>query len=471
MKEPTSHQDVRHSYVDDKVPFLKNEESTNRLNIKDQVEKYERKKKNIKKEMYKFMSGIKKGRKQSHHVNYNFGVLCRTAPLYVNISSLSTQGGGTINGNPRELQKGGSTPKERNYKKKISPCRDYENEGDFKKHNFLWNRDGYHERGYQNCVQAFLKSTDFHCSSIFGEYMHGRGVPAWGMYQSEGSSLLGGKKLYREMHQNGWKGGLGPRWGDPDGEFSTCGGNLSGITSPRKSMKIDLQGWTLQGKNRRGHQRGSSNCSSESTKIIDQFVKSIEGNQSGEKEKRESMDREKEKKESVDREKVNFGEVPPGSNPLHGMTIPNLSIPDEYTITTRKSKTHAADQDAATVLLEYKQMVKDNKKMLNLLQRVMHQVEVTNRSSEVNKKIEKGMSTYLRKVERMVSKYREALKCDDFNRARRLHRHFKANEMVMLRCVLNYVIDLMRHVKYECKDLRQEIEREICELDALDKTT
>ncbi|ANQ10849.1 Uncharacterized protein PCOAH_00052440 [Plasmodium coatneyi] len=445
MKEPTSQEQLRHSYVD-KVPFLKNVESPHRLNIKDQVEKYERKEKKLKREMYKFISSIKNGHKQRHHVNYNLGVLCRTSLPYVNISSLSTHDGGTINGHAHKLQTGCSSPKERNHKKKTSPCRNYENEGDFKKHNFLWNRDGYHERGYQNYLHALLKRKDFHSSSIFGEYSHRRREPDLGMLQSEGLSHLGGKKLYREVHQNGYKGKVGSPWGDQGEEFPTCGLTPSGLTSPRKSMKMDVNKRAIHEQNGRGHQRSSSNCSSESTKIIDQFVKSIEGNQSGGK------------------EKVNFGAVLPESNPLHGMNTQNLSIPDGYTSTTRKSKTHAADQDALTVLSEYRQMVMDNKKMLTLLQRVMYQVEVTNRSSQINKKIEKVISTYLRKVERMMRKYREAIKCDDFNKSRKLYRYFRAIEMVMLRCVLNYVIDLMHHVKYECKDLRREIEREICEV-------
>ncbi|EUD64904.1 hypothetical protein C922_04748 [Plasmodium inui San Antonio 1] len=474
MKESTSHQEVRHSYVE-KLPFVKNAESSHRLDIKDQVEKCERDKKNIKREMYKFISGIKKGHKQSHHVNYNLGVFCRTAPPYVNISSWSTQGGGTINGHRREPQRGCSTPKERNSKKSTFPCRDYENEEDLKKHNFLFNRHESQERGSQNYLHAFLKSTDLHRSSIFDDYTNGGRAASWGMFQSEGLSLLGGKKLYEEIHQDCSKAGVSPRWGDPCGEFPPCGVILSGVTSSRKRLKVDLKSRALHGQNRSRHQKSSSNCSNESTKIIDQFVKSIERNQSGEKEKKEKMDGEK-----VNFGEVNFGAVPPEGTAVHGMNIQNLSIPDGDTIRTRRSKTdavchaayqaadqdahHDADQDASMVLQEYKQMIKDNKKMLNLLQRVMHHIELTNRSSEVNKKIEKGISTYLRKVERMVSKYREALECNDFNRTRRLHRHFRANEMVMLRYVLNYVIDLMRIVRYQCRDLRRKIEREICEV-------
>ncbi|KMZ84680.1 hypothetical protein PVBG_00460 [Plasmodium vivax Brazil I] len=419
MKEPTVHQQVRHTCVA-KVPFLKNGESPHRLNIKDEVEKYERKKKNIKREMYKFMSSIRKGHKQRHPVNCHFDVFFRTAPPLVSISPVSKQSGGAIKGHSRELQKGCRTPKERNYKKKTSPCRGYPNEGDFKKHNFLWNPDGYQERGYHKYHHVFLKRKDLHCSSIFGEYSHGGGVP---------------------------------RWGDPGGIFPTCGGTLSGLTSPRNSLKFYLEKWDLHRQNRSGHQRGSSNCSSESTQIIDQFVKSIEGEHSGGKKKKENMGR----------EKANFGAFPPEGTPLHGMAFPNLSTPAPHTVTTWKSKPHTGDHNASTVLSEYQQMLKGNKKMLSLLQRVMHQVEVTNGSSEVNRKIEKGISTYLGKVERMESKCREALKWDDFNKTRRLHRHFRANEMAMLRCVLNYIIDLMRHVKYECKDLRREMEREICE--------
>ncbi|KJP87393.1 hypothetical protein AK88_02950 [Plasmodium fragile] len=451
MKEPTWHQELGHSYLH-KIPFQKNVESSHRLNIKGEVDKYERKKKYIKREMYKFMNGIKKGNKQRHHLNYNLGVLCRMSPSYVNnMSALRAQdGGGTINAHTLELPTGCSISKESNYKKKTSPCRDYENEGDLKKHKLVWNRDGYHKRACQNYLHVFLNNMDLHCSSICDENNYGVRGPAGGMSPSAGFSLLGGKKLHRKVHGNGCKDGVGPHWGEPGAVI------LPHITSPRKkSKKVELHKWTLQRQNGSGYQRGSSNCSSESTKIIEQFVKSIERNQSGQKEKKEDMDK----------EKINYATVPSDSNPLNAMNVQNVTILNGYTITAKKSKIHADDQDASTVLLEYKQMVKDNKKMWSLLQRVMYQIQVTNSSVEVNKKIEKGISTYLRKVERIVNKYREALECDDFNKTTRLHRHFRANEMVMLRSVLHYVIDLMRHVKYECKDLRREIEREICEVE------
>ncbi|CAA9991224.1 conserved Plasmodium protein, unknown function [Plasmodium knowlesi strain H] len=454
MKDATWHHNVRHCYVDN-IPFLKNVEGPHRFNIKDQVEKYERKKKNIKREIYKFISGIGKGYKPRHHMNYNLGVLCRKSTSHLNMSSLSTQYGGTINGYAGEVQRGCSIFKKgRNYKKKISLYRDYENEVNLGGHNFLWNSDAYHESRYQNYLHMFIKSKELDYSSIFDEYNYRRRVPAFGMFQSDGHSHLGGRKLYREVHQNNYKGRVGPRWRDSGDGFPTCGVIASGLSSPGKSMKLGVQKRAMHRQNRSSHQRSSSSCSNESTKIIDQFVKSIERNHSGEKEKGENMDW----------KKVNFCAVLSENDPLHGMSIPKSSIPNCYSITRKDSKTHGDYQEASTVLLQYEQIVKDNRKMLNLLQRVMHQIEMTG-SSEINKKIEKGIIMYLKKVERMMRKYKEALKCDDFSKSRRLYRHFRTNEIVMLRCVLNYVIDLMRHVKYECKDLRREIEREICEVE------
>ncbi|SPJ11622.1 conserved Plasmodium protein, unknown function [Plasmodium sp. DRC-Itaito] len=118
----------------------------------------------------------------------------------------------------------------------------------------------------------------------------------------------------------------------------------------------------------------------------------------------------------------------------------------------------------SNVFKEYEKIVKKNEKILILLYKIIYKLNIFDINKKFNKKIEDVVNIYIIKVNNIISTYKLLLQHDNIQRRKLLEYYFKKNEIMLLKNILKYIIQLMSEIKHQYSAIKKQIKKKIMEI-------
>ncbi|CZT99590.1 hypothetical protein PFAG_04104 [Plasmodium falciparum Santa Lucia] len=118
----------------------------------------------------------------------------------------------------------------------------------------------------------------------------------------------------------------------------------------------------------------------------------------------------------------------------------------------------------SNVFKEYEKIVKKNEEILILLYKIIYKLNIFDINKKFNKKIEDVVNIYIIKVNNIISTYKLLLQYDNIQRRKLLEYYFKKNEIMLLKNILKYIIQLMSEIKHQYSGIKKQIQKKIMEI-------
>ncbi|CRH02851.1 conserved Plasmodium protein, unknown function [Plasmodium relictum] len=114
-------------------------------------------------------------------------------------------------------------------------------------------------------------------------------------------------------------------------------------------------------------------------------------------------------------------------------------------------------------LLDYKKSIKEDETIFILLYKIINELKIHNNYTK-NKKIEEKKIMYIYKAQNIIYKYKKLFE-NHSNNIQKLHYYLKKNEVILLKDILVYIVEVMNKIKREYKGMEKQIEKQILELE------
>ncbi|SOV16685.1 conserved Plasmodium protein, unknown function [Plasmodium gaboni] len=118
----------------------------------------------------------------------------------------------------------------------------------------------------------------------------------------------------------------------------------------------------------------------------------------------------------------------------------------------------------SNVFREYEKIVKKNEKILILLYKIIYKLNIFDINKKFNKKIEDVVNIYIIKVNNIISTYKLLLQYDNIQSRKMLEYYLKKNEIILLKNILKYIIQLMSEIKRQYSGIKKQIQKKIMEI-------
>ncbi|SOV79508.1 conserved Plasmodium protein, unknown function [Plasmodium sp. gorilla clade G3] len=146
------------------------------------------------------------------------------------------------------------------------------------------------------------------------------------------------------------------------------------------------------------------------------------------------------------------------NNYTQHLNFKNINMKNEQTIS------FSTYNNQSNVFKEYEKVVKKNEKILILLYKIIYKLNIFDINKKFNKKIEDVVNIYIIKVNNIISTYKLLLQYDNIQTRKMLEYYLKKNEIMLLKNILKYIIQLMTEIKRQYSGIKKQIQKKILEI-------